>query len=756
MTEKSDAFRVFKEFKAGVERELGELLVCLCSYRGGEYNSKEFDEYRREHGIKRQLTAAYTPQQNGISERKNRTVMNMTRCMMMEMNVPRRFWPEAVQYAVHILNRSPSKALDNITPEEKWNNQKPSVDHLRVFGSIAYALVPYERRTKLDEKSIKCVVFGVSKDSKAYRLYNPETRKIVISKDVHFDENKGWEWEGKQEEKELTWNDSETEPEEEENVMGEGENEVTEEEIGTAEEAPPIAEAQTLVREVSKRTIRRPVWFKDFDTRGACFLVEEDEGDIRAMFISPEDPECFEDALQQEVWRKAMEKEIASIEENNTWELMDLPEGAKVIGVKWVFKTKLNENGEINKFKARLVAKGYHQKQGVYFHEVFAPVARWDTIRVILAIAAEKGWNVFQLDVKSAFLHEDLMEEVFVEQPQGFEVSNGSNKVYKLKKALYGLKQAPRAWYSRIEGYFLQQGFEKCYCEHTLFVKKEEGSCLIISLYVDDLIYTGNSTEMIEKFKGSMMREFSMTDLGKMRYFLGVEVVQDKKGIFVNQKKYAEETLKKYGMEECNSIKNPMVPGHKLTKAGDGEEFNRTTFKQLVGSLRYLTATKPDLIYSVNLVSRYMENPNEQHMVTAKRILRYIQGTRGFGIQYKYGGEQKLVGYVDSDYAGDVDDSKSTSGYVFMLGGGAVSWVSKKQPIVTLSTTEAEFVSAAFGACQAVWLRNILSEIGFEQEEGTVLFCDNSSTIKLSKNPVLYGRSKHIHVRFHYLKRFGE
>ncbi|XP_019091415.1 PREDICTED: uncharacterized protein LOC109128812 [Camelina sativa] len=274
----------------------------------------------------------------------------------------------------------------------------------------------------------------------------------------------------------------------------------------------------------------------------------------------------------------------------------------------------------------------------------------------------------------------------------------------------------------------------------------------VVSLYVDDLIYTGNSTVMLEEFKVSMMSEFSMTDLGKMKYFLGVEVVQDEKGIFISQKKYAEETLRKYGMEECNAVKNPMVPGNKLSREGAGEEVNPTTFKQLVRSLRYLTATRPDLIYSVNLVSRYMERPNEQHMATAKRILRYVQGTRDFGIQYKYGGEQKLVGYVDSDYAGDVDDFKSTFEYVFMLGGGAVSWVSKKQPIVTLSTTEAEFVSVAYGACHAVWLRNIMAEIGSEQKEGTTMFCDNSSAIKLSKNPVLHGRSKHIHVRFHYLR----
>lgn len=447
-----------------------------------------------------------------------------------------------------------------------------------------------------------------------------------------------------------------------------------------------------------------------------------------ALFLAAEDPEKYEDAAQHEVWRRAMEAEIKSIEENNTWELVELPDEAKVIGVKWVFKTKFNEKGEIEKFKARLVAKGYHQTQ------------------------AQRGWEVFQLDVKSAFLHGELNEEVFVEQPLGFEVRDAANKVYKLRKALYGLRQAPRAWYSRIEGYFMKEGFKKCYCEHTLFVKVKEGSILIVSLYVDDLIYTGNSYELLNEFRESMKKEFAMTDLGKMKFFLGVEVVQDEQGIFITQKKYAEDVLMKFEMSECNSVKNPMIPGQKLTKKGAGSAIDPTRFKQLVGSLRYLTATRPDLMFSVNLVSRYMEEPNEEHLLAAKRILRYVQGTSSFGIRYKRGEEQELVGYVDSDYAGDLDDRKSTSGYVFMLGGGAVSWASKKQPIVTLSTTEAEFVAASYGACQAMWQRNILEEIGLAQREGTMVYCDNSSTIKLSKNPVLHGRSKHIHVRFHFLR----
>lgn len=231
-------------------------------------------------------------------------------------------------------------------------------------------------------------------------------------------------------------------------------------------------------------------------------------------------------------------------------------------------------------------------------------------------------------------------------------------------------------------------------------------------------------------------------------------MIQDQDGIFINQHKYAMDILRRFGMEDCNPVKNPIVPGQKLSKEGEGEgaAVDPTVFKQLIGSLRYLIVTRPDLTYSVNLVSRYMEEPREIHMLAAKRILRYVQGTSEYGIQYKKGGEDELIGYTDSDYAGDVDDRRSTSGYVFMLSGGAVSWASKKQPIVTLSTTEAEFVADAYGACQGVWLRNILEEIGAKQEEGTTMLCDNSSTIKLSKNLVLHGRSKHIHVRFHFLR----
>ena len=375
-----------------------------------------------------------------------------------------------------------------------------------------------------------------------------------------------------------------------------------------------------------------------------------------------------------------------------------------------------------------------------------------DTIRLVLAMAAQNSWSIFQLDVKSAFLHGELEEQVYIDQPPGYVKLGAEDKVYKLKKALYGLKQAPRAWYSRIEAYFLREGFQKCPHEHTLFVKTENGKMLIVCLYVDDLIYTGNNYAMFEKFKESMMIEFEMTDLGMMHYYLGLEVVQSTTGIFISQKKYVQEILERFQMNNCNSVGTPTEVGVKLFKDPEGKRVDSTNYKQIVGSLMYLTATRPDIMYAVSLISRYMENPKEIHLLAAKRIFRYLQGTADFGLLYKKGEHSDLMGFTDSDYARDQDDRKSTSGYVFMLGTGVVSWSSKKQPIVTLSTTEAEFVAAASCACQAIWLRRILEEIQFKQQGETSIYCDNSSTIKLSRNLVLHGRSKHIDVKYHFLR----
>jgi len=306
-------------------------------------------------------------------------------------------------------------------------------------------------------------------------------------------------------------------------------------------------------------------------------------------------------------------------------------------------------------------------------------MARMDTIRMIIALAAHKNWKIFQLDVKSAFLHGELSEDVYVEQPRGYEKKGSEHLVYKLHKALYGLKQAPRAWFSRIEAHFMGEGFRRCDSKQTLFTKtSREGKIVIVSVYVDGLIFTGNDEVMMSEFKSSMLREFDMSDLGKMRFFLGIEVLQKSDGIYICQKKYALEVLKRFGMMESNSVGSPIVPGFKMSKDENGDPVDETYYKQLVDSLMYLTATRPDMMFVTCLISRYMTKPMKIHLQAAKRALRYLKGTVNYGIHYKNEGDGELLVFTDSDYAGDMDDRKSTSGYVFLMSSGVVSWCSKK------------------------------------------------------------------------------
>ena len=332
-----------------------------------------------------------------------------------------------------------------------------------------------------------------------------------------------------------------------------------------------------------------------------------------------------------------------------------------------------------------------------------------ETIRLVVALAAQRGWSIYQLDLKFAFLYGDLNEEVFVEQSCGYVQKGHEQKVYKLKKALDGLNHAPCAWYSRIEPYFMKEGFEKRDYEHTLFIKRgKEAKVLIVSLYVNDLMFTGNNELMLTEFKNSMKNEFDITDLGKMRYFLGFEVLQKFSGIFISQKKYALEVLKWFGMDKSNSVHNSIVPVCKLMKDEDGINANKTYYKQVVGSLNYLTATRLDMMFVVSLISRYMENPTEQQ----KRVIRYLKGTTGFRTFYRKGGDDDdFVAYTDSDYAGDLDEKKRTSGYVFLVSFGAVSWSSKKQPMVSLSSTESEFI-CSFMCMSGSMVKKELEKLG--------------------------------------------
>ncbi|GKV50107.1 hypothetical protein SLEP1_g56822 [Rubroshorea leprosula] len=340
----------------------------------------------------------------------------------------------------------------------------------------------------------------------------------------------------------------------------------------------------------------------------------------------------FEEAVVDKKWKHAMDEEIKAIQKNGTWELVTLLEGQKAIG-------------------------GYIQEYGIDYDEVFAPVARLETIRLIISSVAQNKWKIYQMDVKSAFLNGYLEEEVYVQQPLGYVVKGHEEKVLKLKKALYGLKQAPRAWYSRIDKYFQDHGFTKCPHEHALYIKENKtGGFMLVCLYVDDLIFTGNNANMFEEFKKAMTQEFEMTDIGLMSYYLGIEVKQNEDGIFISQEAYAKKVLEKFEMENCKPVSTPIACGTRLSKYDE------------------------NILYGVGLVSRYMEAPTSTHMTMAKRVLRYIKGTVDYGLTYSFSTNFKLYGYSDSDWGGDVDDQKSTTGFLFFLGDTAFTWCSKSNP----------------------------------------------------------------------------
>jgi len=448
---------------------------------------------------------------------------------------------------------------------------------------------------------------------------------------------------------------------------------------------------------------------------------------------------------------------MESIEKNRTWELVKLPVGKKPIGLKWVYKLKRNSDGEVVRYKARLVAKGYVQKSGIDFEEVFAPVARLDTVRIVLAFAANNGWKIHHLDVKSAFLHGDLEEEVYVSQPEGYEVKGKEIEVFRLSKALYGLKQALRAWNVKLDKSLRKLNFKRCLSEQAVYTRGTGADAIILGVYVDDLIVTGGNPVEISLFKRQMTIEFEMTDLGLLSYYLGIEVEQKEDYITVKQTGYARKVLEQFGMSDCNSTKFPMEPGCKLNADQGGQLIDSTEYRRMIGCLRYLLHSRPNLSYSVGVASRFMENPTVMHAKAVKQILRYLKGTVDFGLVYVQGGcADELIGYSDSDHGGDIVERRSIGGMAFYLNENLITWCSQKQKIVSPSSCESEFMAATATAKQALWLRNLISEITKQEPKPVTLFVDNNSAIALMRNPVFHGRSKHIDLKYHFIRECVE
>ncbi|GJY12297.1 putative ribonuclease H-like domain-containing protein [Tanacetum coccineum] len=470
-----------------------------------------------------------------------------------------------------------------------------------------------------------------------------------------------------------------------------------------------------------------------------------------ACFLSQHEPKKISEALEDESWVDAMQEELLQFEIQKVWILVDLPYGKKAIGTKWVYRNKKDERGVVVRNKARLVAQGHRQEEGIDYDEVFAPVARLEAIRIFLAFASYMGFIVYQMDVKSAFLYGKIDEEVYVSQPPGFLDPKYPEKVYKVVKALYGLHQAPRAWYATLSTFLLKNGYRRGTIDKTLFLKKDKHDIILVQVYVDDIIFGSTKKSWCDEFEALMKSRFQMSSMGELTFFLGLQVKQKPNGIFISQDKYVAEILKKFDFASVKTASTPIETQKPLVKDEEASDVDVHLYRSMIGSLMYVTASRPDIMFAVCACSRFQVTPKTSHLSAVKRIFRYLKGKPKLGLWYPRESSFDLESYSDSDYAGANLDRKSTTGGCQFLGNRLITWQCKKQTIVATSTTEAEYVAAASCCGQVLWIQNQMLDYGFNFMN-TKIYIDNESTICIVKNPVYHSKTKHIAIRHHFIR----
>ncbi|GAB0095500.1 uncharacterized protein DMENIID0001_108920 [Sergentomyia squamirostris] len=783
MKRKSEVFQCFKDYKQLAEKQTGYQLKKIRSDNGKEYVNKVFSDFCKLHGIQHQKTAPYSPQQNGLAERMNRTLMDKVRCMLIDSGLSKNFWAEALMTAAYIVNHLPCKGTKPSTPHEMFTGNPPDYQRFKVFGCKAMAHVNDSKRRKLDVKSVECVFLGYEKDTKAYRLYNSSTKKIVVSRDVIFIESEVQKTAVTENMESIpdfcilddSLDDNESRDEDDDQI-----NESREESSNTTD--PSIIEVSddgTLHADIQPGDWSMESFQSADGTEHSEFVPDEElsldflprppstrnvnkpKPDYAACVTVAEDPQTVEEAMKDvhsETWKNSMKEEMAALKENHTWILVKLPDGKKPIKCKWIFKTKRNDSGNVLRRKARLVAKGFSQVEGIDYQETFSPVVRYSSVRYLLAIAAKYDLNIRQLDAVTAFLNGKLKETVYMEQPEGFQ--DGTGRYCKLEKSLYGLKQSSRVWNETLNNTLMEFGLQRSLTDQCIYFSITGKNILIVAIYVDDLLVFSNNKKQEQKLVQKLSDSFKMKDLGEVSSVLGIRITRNRDAgeITIDQAQYINEMLKKYGMEDCKGVSNPMDPNQKITKEmspqndKDREEMKSTPYRQLIGSLLFAAQiSRPDISFAVNVLSRYSNDPGKAHWVAAKRILRYLKTTMHYKITYKKG-SSKLEGFCDADWGSDPDDRRSTSAYVFMMQGGAISWNTRRQQTVALSSTEAEYMSLVSAIQESIWLKRLELEIFPNLPKKMTIFCDNRGAMQLALNNNYSPRTKHIEIKDKFVR----
>uniref|UniRef100_A0A2N9G329 Uncharacterized protein n=1 Tax=Fagus sylvatica TaxID=28930 RepID=A0A2N9G329_FAGSY len=620
---------------------------------------------------------------------------------------------EVALTAVYTINRIPSPTTHKKSPFELLYGQLPDYSSLRVFGCVCFVSLPSHERNKLEPRSRLCCFLGYGISQKGFRCYDPISRRLRISRHVEF-----WEHQTFSSRQHFPLISSSMTP-----IFTDPSINLYPDPVTDSASPPSSSDVPSLV-------LSPVAGSPDSDPAPSAPL--ESPTDIRHST------------------RQAMANELDALHKTHTWDMTTLPPGKSAVGCKWVYKIKTRADGSVERYKARLVARGFTQEYGIDYEETFAPVARLTSVRSLLAVAAVRHWPLFQMDVKNSFLNGDLLEEVYMQPPPGYPDSQ--NQVCCLRRALYGLKQAPRAWFAKFSSMVAQQGFTPSSYDSALFIRHTSTGITLVLLYVDDMIITGDDTAGIHDLQKFLSQQFEMKDLGTLNYFLGLEVTSSSDGYYLSQAKYASDLLTKAGLTDSKTVSTPLELNVKLNTT-DGEPLSDATlYRQLVGSLIYLTVTRPDLAYVVHLVSQFMSAPRSTHYAAVLRILLYIKGTLFHGLHFSAQSSLELRAYADADWASDPTDCRSTTCYCFLLGSFLISWRRKKQSVVARSSTEAEYRALADATSELLWLRWLLADMGAPQTTSTPIHCDNRSAIHIAHNDVFHERTKHIEIDCHFIR----
>ena len=844
ITDKSEVSSMFQNFYHTIETQFHQKIAILRSDNGREFQNHNLSEFLASKGIVHQNSCAYTPQQNGVAERKNRHLLEVARSLMLSTSLPSYLWGDVILTAAHLINRMSFRILHLQTPLDCLKESYPSTRlvfevPLRVFGCTAYVHNFGPNQTKFTPRAQACVFVGYPPHQRGYKCFHPPSRKYFVTMDVTFCEDRPYfpvshlQGESVSEESNNTFEFIEPTPSVVSNIIPHSivlpTNQVPwktyyrrnhKKEVGSPTSQPPApVQDSEPPRDQGMENPTEPCtknMISENDRSNVAVLEnveEKDSGDeievrietrnneaeqghtgksdeydssldipialrkgtrsctkhpicnyvsydslspqFRAFTASLDStiiPKDIYTALKYPEWKNAVMEEMKALEKNSTWDICTLPKGHKTVGCKWVFSLKYKADGTLDRHKARLVAKGFTQTYGIDYSETFSPVAKLNTIRVLLSVAVNKDWPLYQLDVKNAFLNGDLVEEVYMSPPPGFEAQFGQH-VCKLQKSIYGLKQSPRAWFDRFTTFVKSQGYRQGHSDHTLFTKvSKTGKIAVLIVYVDDIVLTGDDQAEISQLKQRMGDEFEIKDLGNLKYFLGMEVARSKEGISVSQRKYILDLLTETGMLGCRPTDTPIEFNCKLGNSDDQVPVDKEQYQRLVGKLIYLSHTRPDISFAVSVVSQFMQTPNEEHMKAVNRILRYLKSTPGKGLMFRKTDRKTVEAYTDSDWAGSVVDRKSTSGYCTFVWGNLVTWRSKKQSVVARSSAEAEYRAMSLGICEEIWLQKVLTDLHQECETPLKLFCDNKAAISIANNPVQHDRTKHVEIDRHFIK----